>query len=78
MLDVKIKKVSFEESIIEVETKSGTKTLTIEKTAVGHAYEDFTDWDISDRQYYDLEELVDSVIDRMRGNSSSLNVSWEE
>lgn len=75
-MNVKVKKLSFEQSVIEVETRSGIKELIINKTGVGHAYEDFAEWDITDNQYYDLEDLVDDVIKRM-DSGTSLNVIWE-
>lgn len=75
-MNVKVKKVSFDESILEVYTKSGIKTLVINKTQYGHSYEDFSEWDITDEQYYALEDLVDNVVERMRGQNK-LNVSWE-
>lgn len=76
-MKVIVKEVTFDKSVIEVETKSGTKQLVISRTPYGHSYEDFAEWDISDKQYYDLEELVDSVTDRMSG-SSSLDIEWED
>lgn len=75
-MEVRVKKVSAEESILEVETESGVKDLVITKTDFGHSYEDFAEWDITDEQYYALEELVDNVIDRMRG-LGNLNVVWD-
>lgn len=74
-MNVKVKKVSLEQSIIEVATRSGVKELVINKTPHGHSYNDFAEWDITDQQYYDLEELVDNVMEQMKGNSS-LNVEW--
>lgn len=75
-MEVRVKKVSAEESTLEVETESGVKDLVITKTDFGHSYEDFAEWDITDEQYYALEELVDYVIDRMRG-LGNLNVVWD-
>lgn len=75
-MNVKVKKVSFEESILEVETRSGVKELIISKTEYGHSYEDFAEWNITDNQYYELEELVDNVITKMSGHSE-LNVFWD-
>jgi hypothetical protein len=75
-MEVRVKKVSAEESTLEVETESGVKDLVITKTDFGHSYEDFAEWDITDEQYYALEELVDNVIDRMRG-LGNLNVVWD-
>ncbi|MEK4283239.1 hypothetical protein [Ureibacillus sp. FSL K6-0165] len=75
-MNVKVKKVSFDESVLEIYTKSGIKTLKITKTQYGHSYEDFAKWDITDEQYYALEELVNNIIERMK-NNSVLNVSWE-
>lgn len=74
-MNVKVKKISFEESVLEVETRSGVKNLVITKTELGHSYNDFAEWDITDEQYYDLEELVDNVISQMSGKNS-LNVTW--
>lgn len=75
-MNVKIKKVTFEQSVIEVETRSGIKIISIDKTGSGHSWDDFTDWDITDQQYYDLEEVVDGVMRQMEG-TSSLNVTYE-
>ena len=75
-MNVKVKKISIEESILEVETISGIKELVISKTKYGHSYDDFGKWDITDKQYYELEELVDYVIARM-SDDSELNVFWD-
>lgn len=37
---------------------------------------DFSEWDISDNQYYKLEELVDGIIDRMK-DYDDLEVIYE-
>lgn len=65
-MNVIVKKISFDESILEVYTKNGIKTLVVNKTQYGHSYEDFAEWDITDEQYYALEDLIDYVIDEMR------------
>ena len=75
-MNVKVKKISIEESILEVETISGIKELVISKTKHGHSYDDFSEWDITDKQYYELEDLVGDVIARMSGHSE-LNVFWD-
>lgn len=75
-MNVNVKKIEKDESIIEVETRSEVKELVIERTEYGHRYKDFGEWDISDNQYDDLEELVDSITDQMSGKSS-LNVSYD-
>ncbi|MGR6115868.1 hypothetical protein ACTHHL_04655 [Aeribacillus composti] len=75
-MNVTIKKISFEESILEVETKSGIKELVINKTGSGYSYKDFAEWDITDEQYYALEDLVDDVINLMSGHSE-LNVFYD-
>lgn len=75
-MNVIVKKVTFDESILEVQTKSGIKTLVVNKTQYGHSYDDFSEWDITDKQYYELEDLIDIVIDEMRWKNK-LNVSWE-
>jgi hypothetical protein len=66
-MKVVVKELTKEQSLLEVETKSGIKKLKIKKTKFGHSYDDFSDWDITDNQYYKLEELVDSIIERMEG-----------
>lgn len=62
-----VKKLTKEQSLLEAETRSGIKLLKINKTPHGYSYNDFADWDISDNQYYQLEELVDGIIDMMQG-----------
>lgn len=74
-MNVKVVKVSENESILEINTISGTKTLTINKSQYGHSYDDFSEWDITDSQYYDLEKLVDNVIEKMSGYNT-LDVEW--
>lgn len=61
------KKLTKEQALLEVETGSGIKLLEINKTAYGHSYNDFAEWDITDNQYYQLEKLVDSIINKMQG-----------
>lgn len=75
-MNVKVKKMSFEESILEVETRSGVKELVIKKEELGHSYSDFADWDITDNQYYELENFLDDLIEKMSGRSE-LSVSWD-
>ena len=75
-MNVKIKKVSNNETIVEVQTRSGIKDLTITKTEFGYSHADFSEWDISDKNYYDLESLVEDLGDQMMGKKSSLNVSY--
>lgn len=57
--------------MIEIRIKANKevveKLLKINKTLHGYSYNDFADWDILDNQYYQLEELVDSIIDMMQG-----------
>jgi hypothetical protein len=77
-MKVIVKKVNSNQSVIEVQTRSGVKELVISKTPNGHSYDDFGEWGISDSQYYDLEKLVDDVMDRMMGVSSSLDIYYEE
>ena len=66
-MKVIVKKLTKEQALLEVETGSGIKLLEINKTVHGYSYDDFGEWDITDNQYYQLEELVDSIIDRMQG-----------
>ncbi|MFB7140797.1 hypothetical protein ACFCYN_14180 [Gottfriedia sp. NPDC056225] len=75
-MNVTIRKVSEEQTIIEVQTRNGIKELPITKTEFGYSYPDFAEWDISDKNYYDLEELVDNLGDKLMGKSSSLNISY--
>jgi hypothetical protein len=75
-MNVTIRNVSDNETIIEVQTRNGIKDLVLTKTTHGYSYKDFTDWDISDDNYYDLEELVDNLGRKMMGKRSSLNVSY--
>ena len=76
MMKVVVKNVNSNQSVIEVQTKSEVKELVISKTPHGYSYDDFGEWEITDKQYYDLEELVDSVMDKMSGGSS-LDISYE-
>jgi len=62
-----VKKLTKEQSLLEVETGSGVKVLEINKESFGYSYDDFAEWDITDNQYYQLQELVDNIINRMKG-----------
>jgi len=75
-MKVTIKKLNELQSIIEVETNSGVMTLEINRTQTGHSYNGFERWGITDNQYYHLEELVDDVIDKMKGDND-LEVSYD-
>lgn len=74
-MNVQVIELSHEQAILNVETKTEIKALVINKTEHGHSYDDFAGWEITDEQYYDLEKLVDRVIEKME-NGSSLNVEW--
>lgn len=74
-MDVKVEKITEEESVLKVKTNSGTKKITINKLPHGYSYDDFAEWDITDEQYYALEDLVDNITEKMRGRSP-LNVDW--
>lgn len=76
MLKVKVKKVTPEMSELVVTSGEWEKGIEIKKTEYGHSYTDFTDWDITDEEYYNLEELVDDVIRKMVGNAT-VQVDWE-
>jgi hypothetical protein len=75
-MKVTVKKLTKEQSLLEVKTGSGIKLLEINKTEHGYSYDDFAEWDISDNQYYKLEELVDGIIDRMQ-DYDDLEVIYE-
>lgn len=75
-MNVDVRKISDEQTIIKVQTNNGIKDLTINKTEFGWSYTDFAEWDISDEQYYDLEELVDNIGNEINGKRSSLNVTY--
>ncbi|RHW31875.1 hypothetical protein [Oceanobacillus profundus] len=64
---VTVKKLTKEMSIIEVETRTGTETLQIDRTPTGHSYDDFADWNITNEEYYQLEGFVDTITERMDG-----------
>ncbi|ARC72551.1 MULTISPECIES: hypothetical protein [Bacillus] len=76
-MKVRVKELNEDKAILEVHTTSGIKELVVSRTQFGHSYDDFSSWDISDQNYYDLEDLVDNVIARMSGTASSLEVEWE-
>jgi len=75
-MQVVVKKLTKEESVIEVETKTGIKTLTIQETQFGHSYDFFADWVITDDQYNQLEEFVDGIIKKMSGKDN-LEVTYD-
>jgi hypothetical protein len=77
-MNVTVRKVSENETIIEVQTRNGIKDLSVTKTQFGYSYKDFTDWDISDDEYYALEDLVDNIGDKLLGNKSPLNISYSD
>jgi hypothetical protein len=60
-----VKKMLQDQSIIEFHTATGTKKLEINATTYGYSYEDFSQWNISDEEYYRIEEVVDRIIDEM-------------
>jgi hypothetical protein len=75
-MKVTVKKLTKEQLLLEIETRSGNKELKIKKNEFGYSYTDFSEWDISDNQYYKLEELVDGIIDRMK-DYDDLEVIYE-
>ncbi|WP_079516575.1 hypothetical protein [Rossellomorea marisflavi] len=60
-----VKKISEQQAIIEFHTNTGTKVLEINATNYGYTHEDFTDWDISDEEYYTMEDVVSRIADAM-------------
>lgn len=75
-MKIVVKKLTKEESVIEVETRAGIKTLTIQETQYGHSYDDFAKWDITDDQYYQFEEFVDGIMKKMSGKDN-LEVTYD-
>lgn len=75
-MKVVVKELNSNKCLIEVSSKSGLKELEILKTDMGHSYEDFAEWDITDDEYYELERLVDDLMKQMSGNSS-LDISFD-
>ncbi|MEJ9331135.1 hypothetical protein [Bacillus licheniformis] len=76
-MDVKVKKLTEDESILEVHTYCGAKDIVISKTRFGYSHDDFSGWAMSDQNYEDLENLIEEVWERMDGRSSSLIVDWQ-
>ncbi len=70
-MNVNVKKLTKEQSVLEVFKGNQKFDLTIDKTQLGHSYDDFSDWPITDSEYYDLEEFVDSIIKQMEGKNHS-------
>lgn len=66
-----VKKLETEHSIIEFYTRNGVMSLEINDSKYGYSYEDYSDWDISDEEYYKIENLVDSIIDQMEIGSDT-------
>ncbi|MGD7046982.1 hypothetical protein FZC83_01970 [Rossellomorea marisflavi] len=51
-----LKKLDGQQSLIEFQTSGGVNVLEINATEYGYTYEDFTNWDITDDEYYDSED----------------------
>jgi len=76
-MNVTVRNVSEEKTILEVQTQNGIKELVVKKTEHGYSYTDFSDWPISDDNYYDLEDFVDNLGKKWIGETSSLRISYE-
>lgn len=64
-----LKKLHFLESILEVTSANGkVYWLAISRTDHGHSYTDFTEWDITDKECFDLEDEVESIVNRMKAS----------
>lgn len=59
--------LNFDKAVLNITASNGKKfTLTIEKTDYGHSYEDFDEWDITDREWDFLDGQVESYIEQMK------------
>lgn len=58
-----IKRMDEEILVIDFHTKNGVRTLEINATDTGYRHEDFSNWDITDDEYYKIEEMVDNIGD---------------
>lgn len=73
---VNVIEISKEKSVLEVKKGDWASTLEIVRRGPGHhAYDDFAEWPINDDEYYELEEVVDQVIEKMEGKRN-IEVNW--
>ena len=79
-LKVVVKEVTKKESILEVETWSGTEILKVTSILFGYTTNDYSSWDITKRNKRDLKQLVENIADLMskkRVERTSLQVIYE-
>lgn len=66
-MKITVKEMGFLKAVLELTSSKGKKfELVIEKTENGHAYEDFSEWDITDDEYYFLDDQMDSYVNQMK------------
>lgn len=66
-MEIYLKEMNPLEATLEITNSKGKGfTLVIERTEYGHSHEDFTEWDITDKEYYFLEDRVDNYIEEMK------------
>lgn len=64
-----LKKLDFLQAILEVTLSNGKiYWLEIVRTNNGHSYSDISGWDITHVETFDLEEEVESIIERMKAS----------
>lgn len=64
---ITVKEMGFLKAVLELTNSKGKKfELIIKKTEHGHAYEDFSEWDISDDEYCFLDDQMDSYVNQMK------------
>lgn len=64
---ITVKEMGFLKAVLGLTNSKGKEfELVIEKTEHGHAYADFSEWDITDDEYYFLDDQIGSYIDQMK------------
>jgi len=64
---ITVKEMGFYKAILKLTNSVGKEfELVIEKTEHGHAYDDFSEWDITDDEYYFLDDQIGGYINQMK------------
>jgi predicted fused transcriptional regulator/phosphomethylpyrimidine kinase len=68
-----VKQLTYNKAVIDFHTRTGLKTLEINRTHQHiKSYEDFSAWDVTDEEYYKIDNICDRIRDEMdNGNEVS-------
>jgi translation elongation factor P/translation initiation factor 5A len=65
-MKVTVNKIDSKSTLVEVHTATGIEEIKVERTDYGYSYTDYSDFNITENEYYALEEFMDNLTSTIR------------